>query len=532
MDRAQYQNVVSTFFDCQPAVITEIFQELLAAMAAEQSLPPGACMSQNYETAQANPEIHLLPGNLKDARDAIFPYFWGTDGWSSPLHLENVRGPANFASLVGALACFLKNPNLCTDSNSQRSNELEVKAITALANLVFYHTRDPWGVFTTGGTISNLYAAKIGIEKVVPGAMQKGLQGAKLAAVVSDASHYCNKTLVGWLGMGIESLHSIAVDDRIAMRLDLLREKLESLYRDGYRVPYIVATFGTTDAFGIDDVQGIRQISDEIAAKYGQVAPHLHADAAVGWTLCFFADYDLEKNPLKFTDVLLPKIAEAQKHARGLQVADSITIDFHKMGRGHYPSSAFIVNCRSDLSYLARSVADTPYFSEADSRRDPALFTLECSRPAVGPYCVMASLNSIGLIGWQMLTARALELAHYFKMRLNQLDYCMVLNQDTCGSSVVWWVFSKGRNAKRIYQDLKDGKLPAEDVNRYLAESRRQFEKRERNMDESRDARLSYSTSIGLDIGGYDIPAWKAVFFNPKTDEAIIDRLIETLEDL
>jgi hypothetical protein len=34
-------------------------------------------MSQNYETAQANPEIHLLPGNLKDARDAIFPYFGG-----------------------------------------------------------------------------------------------------------------------------------------------------------------------------------------------------------------------------------------------------------------------------------------------------------------------------------------------------------------------------------------------------------------------------------------------------------------------
>jgi hypothetical protein len=131
-----------------------------------------------------------------------------------------------------------------------------------------------------------------------------------------------------------------------------------------------------------------------------------------------------------------------------------------------------------------------------------------------------------------MLTARALELAQYFKTRLNRLDYCMVLNQDTCGSSVVWWVFSKGRDAKRIYQDLKDGKLSPEEVNRYLAESRRQFEKRERNMDDSRDARLSYSTSIGLDVGGYDIPAWKAVFFNPKTDEAIIDRLIETLEDL
>ncbi len=49
---------------------------------------------------------------------------------------------------------------------SQRSNELEVKAITTQANPIFYHTHEPWGVFTIGGTISNLYGAKIGVEKV------------------------------------------------------------------------------------------------------------------------------------------------------------------------------------------------------------------------------------------------------------------------------------------------------------------------------------------------------------------------------
>jgi hypothetical protein len=51
-------------------------------------------------------------------------------------------------------------------------------------------------------------------------------------------------------------------------------------------------------------------------------------------------------------------------------------------------------------------------------------------------------------------------------------------------------------------------------------------------MNEAIDARLSYTTSIGLELNGYELPAWKAVFFNPKTDEAIIDRLIESLEDL
>ena len=175
MDNQQFSKIVKNFFTCDRSELLDIFNELLRTMEVEDTLAPNELMSQNYETAQANPEIHTLSGNLRDARDSIFPFFWGTDGWYSKLHLENVKGPANYASLIGSLACLLKNPNLCVDTYSQRSNELEVKAITALANLVFYHTESPWGIFTMGGTISNLYGGKIGIEKVCPQAMEKGI---------------------------------------------------------------------------------------------------------------------------------------------------------------------------------------------------------------------------------------------------------------------------------------------------------------------------------------------------------------------
>ena len=144
-------------------------------------------------------------------------------------------------------------------------------------------------------------------------------------------------------------------------------------------------------------------------------------------------------------------------------------------GSGHYPSSAFLVNKRSELRCLARTTAAMPYFSDAIDRRDPALFTLETSRPAIGPYTVMASLDGIGLHGWQMLIARSLELAQYLKTKLAQLDYCTVLNADAVGPSVVWWVMPKGRNAKQIYADLEAGKLTTEDVQRYTAEVRRLF---------------------------------------------------------
>jgi L-2,4-diaminobutyrate decarboxylase len=532
MDRQRYDELVRTFFEWNEGDMVQIFSELLSAVVAERSLTPSDIMSQNYDTAQANPEIHNRPGNLKDARDAIFPYFWGTDSWNNPLHLENVKGPANQASLVGALACLLKNPNLCTDRYSQRSNELEVKAITALANLIFYHTIDPWGVFTIGGTVSNLYGGRIGIERVLPGAMQLGLQGRRLVGICSEAGHYSNQTVAGWLGLGTQNLISIPTDDQLAMRLDCLADQLDQLYGSGALVAYVCATFGTTDGFGVDDIERIRGLIQDKSRQYSVPAPQLHVDAAVGWAMVMLSDYDCRQNPLLFSPEILDLVHRVKVMNKGLRFADSVTLDFHKMGRGHYPSSAFIVNRREDLRYLSRSVSDTPYFSDADPRRDPALFTLECSRPAIGPYCVMASLNGIGLSGWQMLVARSLEMALRLKQRLAELEHCKVLNAGTCGPSVNWWVLPRGRNATEIYDKWVRNELSESQRAVFRREIRQLFDKRLKTLNPALDARLGFTTSYGYCPHGLEIPAWKAVFFNPRTTDQIIDRIVESIAEL
>jgi len=532
MHKERLNTLIETFFTCNRQELREIFDEMLSALEAEQSLPPGTVMSRNYETAQVNPEIHTLPGNLKDARDAVFPFLWGTDSWQSKLHLENVKGPPSFASLVGTLAAVLKNPNLCVDTYCLRSNELEVKSITALANLIFYHTDSPWGVFTIGGTISNLYGGKLGIEKVAPGAMQKGLRNLNLAGIVSAAGHYSNATLAGWLGIGVDNLHAVPTDSGMAMRLDLFEEKLDELYRQKTLVAFVLATFGTTDAFGIDDVEAIAEILDRKSSEFGVTRPHLHVDAAVGWVGCFLTEYDTKANPLGIEAATIPLVEQVQRATVGFRHADSVTIDFHKMGWGHYPSSAFIVNRREDLMRLMRTVDEMPYFSEADFRHDPAVFTLECSRPGIGPYSVMASLNGIGLTGYRTLVVNAIEMARKLKERIEQFDFCKVVNPKNPGPHVCWWVLPRGRNAKQIFRRLQRGDLSSEESKQYLKEVRRMFDKREAVMDPAVDARLSFTRSIGYSPHGIHIPAWKAVFFNPKSDEAVIDRIISSIEDV
>ena len=254
--------------------------------------------------------------------------------WNNPLHLENVRGPANHASLIGVLACLLKNPNLCTDRYSQRSNELEVKAITTLANLIFYHTNDPWGVFTIGGTISNLYGAKIGLERVLPGAMRTGLLGQSIVGICSQASHYSNQTVAGWLGIGTSNLLEIPTDEDLAMRVDLLDAKLEELYQAGTKVAYVCATFGTNDGFGIDDIEAIRGIIYAKSKKYSVPAPPLHAVAAVGWARSMPTDYELSKNPLPREEQPLECVRCAPRQNKGLRLpAPGITV-LPKIGVG------------------------------------------------------------------------------------------------------------------------------------------------------------------------------------------------------
>jgi len=307
-------------------------------------------------------------------------------------------------------------------------------------------------------------------------AMQTGLQGHRVVGICSQAGHYSNQTIAGWLGIGTENLIAIPTDDSLAMRIDLLESTADALLGEGRRVAYVCGTFGTTDGFGVDDLPAIRRVMETLCHKHGVPMPQIHADAAVGWAMTMLTDYDRQANPLAMSPRLLEMVAQIQQKNTWLRAADSVTIDFHKMGLGHYPASAFIVNRREDLKYLARNVRDTPYFSEADPRRDPALFTLECSRPGIGPYSVIASLNGIGLRGWQMLVARSLELADHLKDRLSQLEYCKVLNRGTIGPSVNWWVLPKGRNAEEVYGRWIRNELTEEQRQRYQREIRQLFE--------------------------------------------------------
>ncbi len=106
---------------------------------------------------------------------------------------------------------------------------------------------------------------------------------------------------------------------------------------------------------------------------------------------------------------------------------------------------------------------------------------------------------------------------------LRQLPITTVLDGD-----VLLCHGSPSNDTVYLLEDVTSGHA----VVRTNSEVRRLFEKREATLDPARDAKLSFTTSIGYSPHGQTLPAWKAVFFNPRTDEAVIDQIVRSIDDL
>src|SRR5512144_3048175 len=139
------------------------------------------------------------------------------------------------------------------------------------------------------------------------------------------------------------------------------RKQREPAVAAGRPIAAIVATMGTTDAFGIDDLQAIHAVRERLVKDLSLTyRVHIHADAAIGWPWSVFNDYDFQQNDLGFRGRTLRALATADHRLRHLQLADSIGVDFHKTGFAPYISSAVLFRDKADVRLIARDRADMP----------------------------------------------------------------------------------------------------------------------------------------------------------------------------
>jgi L-2,4-diaminobutyrate decarboxylase len=510
--------------------VHSILRALDAVDSLKSELPIlGKVAAPDYAAAR-QATLHDQPTTLEKVTAELVKYLEGMTIYGHPRTQENVIVQPSIPSLIGVLLSALYNPNLSWDANSRLVALAEVEVAAIAANLIGYDAQEAAGVFTFGGTGTNLYGAKIGLEKACPSAMQRGIREPAVI-VASDTAHYCKYNLAGWLGMGTDQLVVVPSEPNNEMDLQAFERKLREVLQQGKKVACIVASMGTTDAFGLDDLEGIVQIRDNLTEEFKlPYKPHVHADAVIGWAWSVFNDYSIEDNPLEFRRRTVRAIAGACRRIRHLGLADSVGIDFHKTGFVPYISSLFLVKDRADFDLISRAKEQMPYLYHFGDYK-PGMFTLETSRPGTGILAALANLRLFGKEGLRVALGHLVEMAQLLRELLEGHESTTVLNRDNFGTVTIFRVYPPGIDTFEIKQQefedpaARDLLLKHNDYNRRISQYLH---------DEAlagRGVMLSLTDCYRHTAYGEPIVGLKSFILSPFVDEqhvqTVVDKVLE-----
>lgn len=454
---------------------------------------------------------------LEDVIPELVKHLEGMYIWGHPLSQINVVPPPSIAGILGVLLAAMFNPNLCSEESSRGVAVAEERVSAMAAALVGYEPQTTGGVFTFGGTGCLLYGVKVGLEKALPGSSQAGL--AEPAVVLaSDQSHYSAVTVANWLGIGGQHVLRVPTTADNAIRVDALADAARDALRDGRRIAAIIATLGTTDAFGIDDLAAIRALRDELVSEFSlDYQPHLHADAVIGWAWSVFGDYDFSSNPLGFAPATLAALGRAADRMRCLPLADSIGIDFHKTGYVPYVSSLVLFARRQDLELIQRPRSTMPYLYRA-GHHHPGIYTLETTRSGLGPMSALANLLLLGKEGLRVLIGHDVEMAQALRQEIDLQPEMAVLNGENDGPVTLFRIYPPGtEKATAAAREMTDAayQTEAEQINEF---NRAVFRRAWAEATSGRGIAISLTDCYRHSEFGTPIAALKSYLLSPFAD--------------
>ncbi|WP_426614900.1 pyridoxal phosphate-dependent decarboxylase family protein [Bradyrhizobium sp. McL0616] len=175
------------------------------------------------------------------------------------------------------------------------------------------------GIFVTGTSMANLMAVLVARANAL-GALARqhgiGNDGAMLTAYASKAAHGCISRAMDIAGFGTDALRKIEVDADHRIDVAALRARI-AIDRDvGFKPFLVTASAGTVDIGAIDDLKAIADLCREEGIWF-------HVDGAFG-ALAIFS----------------PELAPLLD---GIELADSIALDFHKWGQVPYDAGFLLV---------------------------------------------------------------------------------------------------------------------------------------------------------------------------------------------
>eukprot|EP00567_Pseudictyota_dubia_P017016 CAMPEP_0197433236 /NCGR_PEP_ID=MMETSP1175-20131217/1165_1 /TAXON_ID=1003142 /ORGANISM="Triceratium dubium, Strain CCMP147" /LENGTH=630 /DNA_ID=CAMNT_0042961555 /DNA_START=179 /DNA_END=2071 /DNA_ORIENTATION=- len=414
----------------------------------DSAVPNGENVKADITSCSVMPESPMSsPDDLARLKDDVNTIATMSKNWYSPAAVENVMAMPSDPAIHGCVMALCSNPNIVHYEYAKASADIEDTVARMMGTQVGWDPAKVQGIFSSGGTMCNLYGYLAGLRTAFPDSVHHGFGAQDYRFMHAFSGHYSNVTCLSTLGVDIVD-RAITVKNTVNNETDYddLEKELDACLRMRIKVPTILVTFGTTDTFAVDDVQRVAEIRDRVVARYQPDdptwRPHIHADSAVGWPLVFFRGYDREKNPLGFTQHMLQVLEEHQNVIEGLKYADSVTIDLHKWGYVPYSASMVLFKNKAIVNRLSNDPDNFTYFNADPSGHTVFHSTIECSRGAVGIYGAYTALKALGKEGYQMLTAHGIQNANYLRHALRErVPGAVIVGSHNGGPSVCWRLY-------------------------------------------------------------------------------------------
>ncbi len=263
---------------------------------------------------------------------------------ADPYCAAHLHCPPLAVAAAADLAVSALNPSQDSWDQAPAATALETALLAELAVLVGYDPAHATGVLTSGGTESNLMGLMLARDQKLDGIVElDGLlglpAGVRPRIFASRAAHFSVQRAAALLGLGERAVVAVDVDRDLRMDPVALERALAEASWAGHTPVAVVATAGTTDTGAVDPLPAVA----ELAARYDA---WLHVDAAYG-------------GGALLSDRLAPLLD-------GIERADSVSLDWHKLGWQPAAAGVFLVRHAETYVSLARRAV---YLNPADDEQ-------------------------------------------------------------------------------------------------------------------------------------------------------------------
>ncbi|MEP0876317.1 aspartate aminotransferase family protein [Funiculus sociatus GB2-M2] len=288
-------------------------EELAAALAAIELCP---------EFSQDLPKILKKVGETVVKNSVVV---------SHPTCIAHLHCPPLTAALAAEVLISATNQSMDSWDQSPAATFLEQQVVNWLCNLFAYDAAAD-GVFTSGGTQSNFMGLLLARDRYAQkhlnwSIQQQGLppEASRFRILCSVAAHFTIRQAAALLGLGEQAVVTVETDANYRQSPAALERQLKELQQQELLPIALVGTVGTTDFGSIDPLP-------EIAACAKKQGLWLHIDAAYGGALV---------------------LSDRHRHKLvGIEEADSIAVDFHKLFYQPISCGAFLLKNRSHFDLI------------------------------------------------------------------------------------------------------------------------------------------------------------------------------------